>query len=115
MKQGKVWGETIALLSTPMCELHRITIKAGSRCSMHRHVHKSNAFYVLEGKLRIVVEKQDYDLVDATDLGPGEFTTVSPGEYHRFEALTDVVALEIYYPQPLAPDIERRDCGNAAG
>lgn len=113
MKSGKVWGETAPLLEHPLCSIHSLTIKAGARCSMHRHVHKANWFYCISGELRIVVEKSGYDLTDETTLRPGEFTDVPPGEYHRFEAVTDVVALEGYYPPVLSADIERRDCGNA--
>lgn len=111
MKHGKVWGETEELIDGPMCSVHRLKIKKGSRCSMHRHAHKSNWFFVISGMLRIVVEKNDYDLTDTTELRAGEFTSVPPGEYHRFEAVTDVDALEGYFPQPLARDIDRRDHG----
>ena len=30
------------------------------------------------------VWKNDYDLVDETILGPGDFTQVKPNEYHQF-------------------------------
>lgn len=113
MKSGKVWGTTERVLVTPFCEVHYITAKAGSRCSMHKHEHKTNCFYVLKGHLRIVVEKNDYDLVDVTDLMPHERMEVPPNEFHRFEAVTDVEALEIYYPTPISGDIVRRDHGEA--
>lgn len=111
MKAGKVWGETRTLVSHPLCAVEHLTISAGARCSMHMHAHKANWFYVQSGTLRIVVKKNDYDLTDVTTLGPGESCVVGPGEYHRFEAETDVVALEGYYPPVLSADIHRLDCG----
>lgn len=81
------------------------------RCSMHRHRHKANAFLMVSGRLRIVVEKSDYDLTDVTDLTAGDCCVVQPGEYHRFEAETDVVCFEVYFPPAVTRDIERRDCG----
>lgn len=112
MKQGKVWGQTEELLRTPLIEVHRIHINPHMQCSMHKHNQKWNMFYVIDGELAIDVEKNDYDLVDTTTLGAGEWTSVRPGEYHRFRSLTvPVVALEIYYLEPLFTDIVRKDVG----
>lgn len=114
MKQGKCWGETMPMLSSPFCEIHKITIKAGAQCSKHRHRHRWNAFIVISGTLEIHAEKADYELTDITNLAAGEMCTIPPGEYHWFVAVTDVVALEVYYPSPCDPaDIERQNCGSA--
>jgi len=114
-KQGKIWGETQELLNTPLIEVHHIFINEGFACSMHKHEHKWNMFYVIDGELAIEVEKNDYDLVDVTELGPGEWCSVPPGEYHRFRSITDVEALEIYYLEPLTKDIVRKNVGGAIG
>lgn len=111
MKYGKIWGETKPLLQTPFVEVHELRLKPGYHCSEHHHRHKWNAFYVVSGRLRIVVEKSGYDLIDATEIGPGEITTVCPGEVHQFDVIQESVALEIYYPEPLSEDIVRRNCG----
>ena len=39
---------------------------------------------------------------------------VPPGEYHRFTALTDCVAYEIYWVDLSATDIVREDVGGKA-
>jgi mannose-6-phosphate isomerase-like protein (cupin superfamily) len=111
MLQGKIWGKTEELLVTPLIEVHRIHINGGFVCSMHKHEFKWNMFYVIRGELAIEVEKNDYELVDTTILGPGEWTSVRPNEYHRFRSITDVEALEIYYLEPLAADIVRKNVG----
>lgn len=113
MIAGKVWGQTECLLQNPFVEFHRIDIAEGYHCSLHKHEHKWNAFYVVEGILEIEVHKEDYDLVDVTTLNPGDFTTVKPGEYHLFRSVTDVVAFEVYYPEPLSEDIVRKTVGGS--
>lgn len=115
MKLGKVWGTTELLLRTPFIEVHRLMIVPNARCSLHLHQTKWNAFFVQSGVLRIEVVKKAYDLTDETELHAGEFTTVSPGEEHRFVTGDEgAQAIEIYYPAELSEDIVRRDVGGVA-
>lgn len=110
-KTGKVWGWTMPLHQSQAAELQVLSIKAGSRCSMHRHACKKNLFYVFSGRLKVIVEKDG--LVDEVVLGPGEKTTVMPGLWHRFEAIEDTEILEYYWVELDAGDIQRRDSGSA--
>jgi quercetin dioxygenase-like cupin family protein len=114
--EGKVWGTTQPLIVTPLVEVHKVRAKAGGFCSKHSHTRKWNAFLVIEGRLKIKVWKQDYDLVDETTLLPGDITTVRPGEVHQFVVPEDhdCVFLEIYYLEGLGPDITRTTCGGAS-
>ena len=111
MKYGKIWGTTRPLLQTPFVELHHIKINKGGQCSYHQHLHKWNMFYVIKGNLEIRVTKNKYALEDITYLTDGDYTTVSPTEKHYFKAVSDVEALEIYYPEPLSEDILRENVG----
>lgn len=113
MISGKVWGRTEELLVTPLIEVHRIHINKEMVCSMHKHEFKWNMFYVVSGELAIEVQKNDYDLLDTTVIGPGQWTSVRPNEFHRFRSITDCEALEIYYLEPLTADIIRRNVGGA--
>ena len=70
-------------------------------------------FYVKSGELAIHIHKKDYALVDKTILGPNEWTTVKPGEFHSFEAIEDTSAFELYYPEPLSEDIIRETVGGS--
>lgn len=110
---GKVWGDTSVLIQNAAVELHKINVKAGYKCSEHKHAHKWNGFYVISGTMEIHVRKNDYDLTDITVLRAGDFTTVRPGEYHWFSSVTDCVALELYYPEMLSEDIQRRSVGGS--
>jgi mannose-6-phosphate isomerase-like protein (cupin superfamily) len=115
MKQGKIWGNTNALIVNPFFEFHRIEFKAGYKCSEHIHKHKINYFYVESGKM-IVRVWQDNDqegLIDETILSAGDFTQVKPGKIHQFEGLEDGVAFELYWvPRLDGDDIVRRTVGS---
>jgi mannose-6-phosphate isomerase-like protein (cupin superfamily) len=111
MKAGKIWGETRLLEANGVLEFHRIDIKAGGTCSKHLHRHKWNGFFVETGRLEIRVWKNNYDLVDVTVLGPGEWTKVQPGEYHQFFAHENTVAFELYWAEFDHEDIKRETVG----
>lgn len=111
--QGKVWGQTQAIFQKPNFEIHRIEIEAGGYCSTHKHNNKFNAFYMESGELKILIEQQDYDLVDETVIKAGELSIVKPGLYHSFEAVTDCVCYEIYWTELNHNDIERRTVGGS--
>lgn len=96
MIQGKVWGQTEEIFRKNNVEIHRIFAKKDGFSSKHLHKSKHNMFFVESGKLMVEVWKNDYDLVDSTVISSGESTVARPGEYHRFTALEDTVALEIY-------------------
>ena len=87
MKAGKIWGQTELIHANGVLEFHKIDYVKGGVCSKHCHAYKWNGFYVVSGKMKIRVWQKDYDLVDETILGPGDFTRIKPGLYHSFEGL----------------------------
>ena len=111
-KAGKIWGETRTIFSNGALELHRIEVRKGGTCSKHMHRFKWNGFFVESGKLKIKVWKNDYSLVDETILEAGEATSVTPLEYHQFEALEDTVAFEWYWARFDPDDIQRENHGS---
>lgn len=113
---GKVWGTTRPLLQTPFIEAHWIEVEPFSKCSLHQHVHKFNAFILLSGSLFVHVEQTAYPLVDITELSmPGEVTIVAPGLYHQFETKHHpATVIELYSLLPLSEDIVRKTVGEHA-
>jgi mannose-6-phosphate isomerase-like protein (cupin superfamily) len=110
--KGKIWGTSEVVFNSNGIEIHRIKVKPGGFCSLHKHEHKSNLFFVEHGVLKISVCKNDYDLIDDTYLNPGDKTTVSPGEFHKFESIEgEVIAYEIYFTTLDPEDIVRKDVG----
>ena len=109
--QGKIWGSTSEIFNKNNVSVNRIEIKEGSCCSIHKHNHKSNVFFVESGLIKIQEWKSDYDLIDETIIGHGESNSVPPGNYHRFVGLEDSVVYEIYYLELDDNDITRKDVG----
>tara|TARA_Y100000389_G_scaffold204994_1_gene261744 strand:- start:8641 stop:8991 length:351 start_codon:yes stop_codon:yes gene_type:complete len=112
MRQGKIWGNTECLFDKNNVSMHRIEVHKGYMCSRHYHLHKHNMFYVEKGKLKIEVWQKDYDLIDETIIADGQSTSVSPGLQHRFSALEDTIAFEIYFVELDNNDIIRIDKGH---
>lgn len=113
MIAGKVWGRTDLLLREPSIEVHRLRVKPNANCSQHLHRYKYNAFLVISGKLFIDVWQADYELVDTTELGPGDFMTVPPNLEHQFRTTQrGALAIEIYYLPSLSADIVRKTVGS---
>jgi mannose-6-phosphate isomerase-like protein (cupin superfamily) len=111
-KAGKIWGQTELIHANGVLEFHKIDYKAGGVCSKHKHQFKWNGFYVVSGRMKIRVWQKDYDLVDETILGPGDFTRVKPGLMHSFEGMEDGVAFELYWAEFNHDDIQRESVGH---
>jgi len=111
-KAGKIWGTTQEFFNKNNVSIHRIEVKDGGFCSLHLHKHKNNIFLVEQGSLKVEIYRKDAgsDIIDETILGPGDIMNVEPGLLHKFEALEDTIAFEIYYVE-LTDDIERRNVG----
>lgn len=107
--QGKVWGQTRCIFASPFCSVHRIVGRARGFCSVHKHAHKWNRFYVEHGALRI---RQWRGLPDETIIRTGELCDIPPGITHQFEVVEDgSVAYEIYWVELDESDIERATQG----
>jgi len=116
--EAKVWGETALALQQPLFSVHHLRINPHSWCSIHRHVHRVNAFHVLSGRLIVTMwartVERDGETVaappyDVVLLGAGEGLRVPPGLWHQF-ATQEFAAevLEVYFPvAPADADIER--------
>lgn len=102
---AKDWGVVRYIHRGPHTEVHHTSIRKGGVSSvgaMHRHLAKHNDFYVVLGCLFI------HTGGSVRTLHAGEHCSIPPGVWHRFEALTDVELIEIYYLSPIdTGDIER--------
>ena len=60
--------------------------------------------------MRLVIE-QPYGLKDITFIRKHESCVIPPGLWHKFEAIEDTLAIEIYWTEMDPQDIERDGCG----
>jgi mannose-6-phosphate isomerase-like protein (cupin superfamily) len=111
MKSGKIWGETNLVFSNNTVQINQIHIKKGGRCSIHMHNHKNNIFFIQSGRL-LIEQWMKEGVVDSTVLNKEDKMEIPSQIYHRFTALEDTSALEIYYLDIDDNDIIRKDCGS---
>lgn len=110
MISGKIWGHTSVIEYNSFIKTDHAFITKGMRCSKHCHDFMWNGFLVIKGRFLIRVW-QPSGTVDETILGPGDYTKVAPGIFHRFECLEDAECVEIYWPEFNHADIRREDVG----
>lgn len=110
-RSGKVWGSTSELYRAPNLQIHLLDIQKGGFCSEHRHSHKTNQFIVLIGRLEILTWPPGSAKPDRTVLASDEQTRIPTGVWHQFRAVERTLALELYEPEPVDLDIERRTEG----
>lgn len=108
LTQGKLWGDTTEIFKNMNTEVHYLEIKKFGFCSEHKHEHKYNIFFVIEGKLRIKIWRKKGEEPDTTTLIDSGWSAVPPGVYHQFEALENTKCLEIYQVFLEGPDIIRK-------
>jgi len=109
-KEGKVWGTNILLFNNGVVQINQIFIKKNGRCSKHIHKHKNNIFFVQSGSL-LVEQWRPNGLIDSTVLNNEQSTEIVSQIYHRFTALEETIAIEIYYQHIEEDDILREDTG----
>lgn len=108
--QSKFWGETQSIFVGPHSETHFLKIREGGYCSEHKHKKKWNRFFLISGRLKVIIFRENGE--DVTILTHGQFTDVPPGCFHKFEAVEDSQCLEIYWIDSINTcDIERRTEG----
>lgn len=112
--EDKLWGLNHVMHLDGSFQVCHISVKKGGFCSNHRHTHKWNQFYVVSGKLAV----QTYRGGELTGppetihfLGPTDSIRIEPGVNHKFHALEDTEAIEIYSASVSEEDIIREDTG----
>jgi len=116
----KLWGTSRTLLIDDRIEVVRIHVNKGGFSSRHHHKNKWNGFLVHAGKLLVMQWPPCSSMsIDANLESGNDIYLVRPGIHHKFRALTDVIATEVYFlagdhvPDPA--DIVRHDEGGVDG
>jgi mannose-6-phosphate isomerase-like protein (cupin superfamily) len=111
--EQKVWGERWMVREDSTHTTNILKLKAGYRCSWHRHQCKHNLFALIEGKVMIFMKVGH--VMKCVTLSPGDSFTVSPGQWHEFRVLEDGIMVEEMYVQYDDEDIEREKLGGPIG
>lgn len=92
MIEQKDWGTRERIFLNDTTTVDRLQIVKGGYCSNHFHRHKRNWFYILTGKLKISLGLSG---IGGVILGPAESYCIPIDLTHNFEALEEVVCIEI--------------------
>src|SRR5689334_17686251 len=92
--------------ATPELEVIEALVPAGYSPPVHHHDFGTESFYVLEGRMRVVVGDSD------EVYGPGELAQVPRSTPHSFETLDPVRCLDLSAPAGLWAFFG--DCGGPA-
>lgn len=89
----KPWGKEIWVAHEEEYAGKIIEINKGYRTSFHKHEHKKETMYVMEGTLRILNLENMQMVVEQ-----GESVTIEEDEVHSLEALEDLKIFEVSLP-----------------
>lgn len=110
--QSKTWGWTQHIFLSEEVEIARAHIVTGGYCSKHHHSNKVNRFHIINGKLEIIVYRNNKE--ERVILSPGMTLDVPPMIQHRMVCKEECDFIEIYWSDNNnlnAGDIVRVDDG----
>jgi mannose-6-phosphate isomerase len=76
-----------------------IHIDAGARLSLQSHDQKSESWYLLSGKAKVIWEREPDGTLVETDLQPGVGYSCCTGQRHRLCGVTACDILEVSTPE----------------
>lgn len=93
----KAWGRETHVVNCNKYCLKILELNEGYRCSMHYHKRKDETFYILSGKVRMEVCKENNGSFTTSDevMYPGSYIRIKPKTLHRFTGIEDSVIIEV--------------------
>ena len=88
-KREKPWGYERPIGEFRGIFLKELFIRKGTKSSLHYHEHKEELFYLVSGKIRVLVGEREILM------GPGDSLRISPGQQHRIIPEEDSLILEL--------------------
>jgi mannose-6-phosphate isomerase-like protein (cupin superfamily) len=86
----KEWGFENVICNTPLYCAKFLHISPGKRSSLHRHMHKDETFYVMDGECWIEIGP-----IGPQTLCKGDSKHIPPGYNHRFSSKDGCTLLEV--------------------
>ena len=73
-------------------QLNHLFIKKGNSFGGHYHKHKKELFYLLEGKIKVIVSN---NAIQKENLNPSGLVRIDPYDYHNIYAIEDSNIIEL--------------------
>ena len=98
-KIEKPWGWEIHFVPDDRPYMGKIIhINAGARLSLQKHDQKTESWYLMSGRAKLIWDDADGNLVE-TDLEPGKGYSCEVGQRHRLAGVTDCDIIEVSTPE----------------
>lgn len=106
MKVNKMtWGTQKIIVDNPSFELHELFLRAGERCTIHYHKAKSDGWYVLSGKIKVVLFKDNTtEPIREEIIRSAEKFEILPGITHCFVGIEDSKVFEYFWTEHNSAD-----------
>jgi len=88
-KVEKVWGSELWIVNNDLYCGKLLYLKKDYRCSYHYHKLKTESFYLLKGKVKLIINHNDIPF------RKGDAVDIFPGMVHSFEGIEDSIIIEI--------------------
>jgi len=85
----KVWGQEIWIANSNLYCGKILKLNQGYKCSTHHHKEKDETFYVLDGKVRMVINDEE------RIMEKGDTVKLKPNDWHSFGGILPSVILEV--------------------
>ena len=89
----KPWGKEEWLEVNDRYVMKLITLKAGHKTSLQKHLKKHETNYVIEGHGKQIIDGKE------KNIGPGMYVVIPPNTVHRLIADENMVFLEASTPE----------------
>jgi len=86
------WGGYEVLLTADNCQVKRLVVKPGGRCSYQRHHKRAEHWFVVSGNGKVIIDDQ------SIPLGPGDSVDIGTTVKHRIcntSGTEDLVFIEV--------------------
>lgn len=101
MIEEKVWGRVTHVVMSPELMVSVLEVKAGTFCSVHRHIERVNQFQVISGVIginRFGWDEKPGETSRMSILRAGDQLSIPELEWHQFMVEKDGVIIEVYHP-----------------
>lgn len=85
----KIWGSEIWFANSNLYCGKILNLKQGYRCSMHCHKEKDETFYILDGRVHMIINDEE------RIMEKGDTVKLKPNDYHSFGGILPSVILEV--------------------
>jgi len=94
----KVWGEEVWLYNGEPCGVNLcgklLKLKQDHYCSLHCHKKKFEVFWLMSGKVKMIIQKADESQTHTWIMNPGDSQVIPIGMFHSFSGVVDSILVE---------------------